>query len=73
MTLETIEFRVALSDIVGFDLIITTARKEPVTIHRVPPHLIYGCIVSMDFIYVATSLPWIPNLHILVLAASENE
>ena len=73
MTLEAVELAVELSNVEDFDFVIATARQEPVSINGVPAHLVDRGIVSMNFVDSAASLSWVPNLHVLVLAASQDE
>ena len=71
--LEAIEFRAELTNVKYLDLVVTTACQEPVAIDRVPAYLVDGRIVCVDLVNVPTSETRVPNLNILVFAASQDE
>ena len=73
MPFKAIELAVHLADIEHFNLVITTACQEPVAVDWVPPNLVNGCIVRMYLVYTSSTLPRIPDLDVLILAARQNQ
>ena len=71
--LEAIEFGAELTNVKDLDLVVATACQEPIAIDRVPAYLVDGRIVRMDLIYITASEARVPDLHILVFAAGQDE
>lgn len=73
VALEAIELCVHLTDIKHLDFVIAATRQEPIAIDWVPSDLVNRRVVSMDLINMLSALPWIPDLHVLVLTARQNQ
>lgn len=73
VTFEAVELGIALADVKHFALTVATARQEPVFVYRVPSHLVDGRIVRVNLVNSFSSLPWVPDLYILVFAACEDQ
>lgn len=73
MTFEAVKLGIALADVKHFALTVATSGQEPVFVHRVPSHLVDGRIVRVNLVDTLSTLPWVPDLNILVFAAREDQ
>lgn len=70
MLLKTVDFFLCLADVKKLNLLIATAGEEPVSVYRVPPGLGHLVVVGLNGVHALASRSGVPNLDIVVFAAS---